>query len=336
MMTAQGKVICTTVGPYAKYGSELVASCIENGTDYCDLTGEVQWMKRMIDKHHEEAKAKGVRIVHTCGFDSVPSDMGVYFMQRELKKKYGDYAQQIKMRVKAMKGGMSGGTYASLSYVMEEAAQDKSIFKTLFDPYGLDPADSPRGHDKPDLRKVIYDKDAKSWIAPFIMAAINTKVVRRSHALKGHPYGTDFGYDEAMLTGDGVGGRLKGLATAAALGVLMGGKPGSILKKVTDKVLPDPGEGPNKKERENGFYNLRFLGKMADGTMHMAKVTGDRDPGYGSTSKMLSEAAICLALDKDKCPQVAGMLSPATALGDPYLERLQTNAGLTFDLLSDT
>jgi len=239
--------------------------------------------------------------------------MGVYFMQRELKKKYGDYAQQIKMRVKAMKGGMSGGTYASLSYVMEEAAQDKSIFKTLFDPYGLDPADSPRGHDKPDLRKVIYDKDAKSWIAPFIMAAINTKV-----------------------TGEGVGGRLKGLATAAALGVLMGGKPGSILKKVTDKVLPDPGEGPNKKERENGFYNLRFLGKMADGTMHLAKVTGDRDPGYGSTSKMLSEAAICLALDKDKCPKVAGMLSPATALGDPYLERLQTKAGLTFDLLSDT
>ncbi len=334
-MTEQASVICTTVGPYAKYGSELVASCIQSGTDYCDLTGEVQWMRKMIDQHHQSALDKGVRIVHTCGFDSVPSDMGVYFMQEELMDKHGEYAEHIKMRVKAMKGGMSGGTYASLSYVMEEAAEDNAIFKVLMDPYGLNPKEGPRGQDKPDLQKVIYEEDSKSWLAPFVMATINTKVVRRSHALSGHPYGTSFRYDEAMLMGDGVGGRMKGYATAGTLGLLMAGKPGSILKKITDKVLPDPGEGPSKSQRENGFYNLRFYGKMKDGTTHIAKVTGDRDPGYGSTSKMLAEAAICLAKDKSKCPDIAGVISPATALAGPYLKRLIDNAGLTFELDSD-
>ena len=332
-MTAQGAVICSTVGPYAKYGSELVASCIEQSADYCDLTGEVQWMRKMIDLHQEDAKNKGVRIVHTCGFDSVPSDMGVYFTQRELKKKYGGYAEHIKMRVKAMKGGMSGGTYASMTYVMEEAAKDKSIMTTLFDPYGLNPSDGIKGKDRPDLTKVIYDEVAKSWLAPFIMATINTKVVRRSHALDAYPYGQDFMYDEAMMTGDGIGGRVKAYSTAAALGVLMISKPGSIIKKITDRVLPDPGEGPNEHQRNTGFYNLRFYAKMRDGSMHEAKVTGDKDPGYGSTSKMLAEAAVCLAKDKEVCPKVAGLLTPAIALGDVYVDRLQSNAGLTFELM---
>ncbi len=330
-MVSKAKVICTTVGPYAKYGSILVASCVAHQTDYCDLTGEVQWMRRMIDKHHDAAKANGTRIVHTCGFDSVPSDMGVYFLQREIKKDKGAFAKYIKLRVKAMKGGMSGGTYASLSYVMEEAMKDKSIFKVLKDPYGLNPVDSQKGNDKPDIRSVIYDEESGSWIFPFIMAMINTKVVRRSHALSGTPYGVDFGYDEAMLSGDGMSGRLKGLVSTGVLGLLMGGKPGSILKKVTDKVLPDPGEGPSKKERENGFYNLKLIARMEDGSLLKGKVTGDRDPGYGSTSKMLGEAAVCLALDKDKCPNISGLLTPSTALGDPYIDRLVENAGLTFE-----
>jgi len=235
--------------------------------------------------------------------------------------------------VKAMKGGMSGGTYASLSYIMEEAEQDKSIFKTLLDPYGLNPKNGERGKDLPGLNKVIYDKDAKSWIAPFLMEVINSKVVRRSHALSGHPYGSDFMYDESMMTGPGISGRLKGLATAGVLGIMMAGKPGSLTKKITDRILPDPGEGPNKKQRESGFYNLRLYAKMADGTMRQAKVTGDRDPGYGSTSKMLGEAAVCLAKDKSICPNISGVLTPSTALADPYLERLVTKAGLTFELI---
>ena len=330
-MTSKAKVICTTVGPYAKFGSKLVRSCITHQTDYCDLTGEVQWMRKMIDQHHVEAKANGTRIVHTCGFDSVPSDMGVYFLQREINMDKGAYAEHIKMRVKAMKGGMSGGTYASLSYVMEEAAGDKSIYKTLFDPYGLNPNDGKRGDDKPDLSKVVFEKESKSWIAPFIMAAINTKVVRRSHALSGYPYGSSFKYDEAMMTGGGLAGRAKGLMTAGAMGIMMAGKPGSLLKKITDRVLPDPGEGPNEQERENGFYNLKLFAMMPDGSMVQGKVTGDKDPGYGSTSKMLGEAAVCLAKDRDQCPKVAGMLTPSTALGEAYLERLVDNAGLTFD-----
>ena len=332
-MVQRSKVVCTTVGPYAKHGSELVGACVQHQTDYCDLTGEVQWMRRMIDEHHEVAKTNGTRIVHTCGFDSVPSDMGVYFLQREIKKREGAYANYIKLRVKAMKGGMSGGTYASLSYVMEEAEKDKSICKTLLDPYGLNPTNSQKGLDGPDLRKVVYDSDAKSWIAPFIMAMINTKVVRRSHALMGLPYGSDFKYDEAMMTGDGISGRIKGIMIAGVLGIMMAGRPGSLLKKITERVLPDPGEGPNKNEREKGFFNLALIAKMTNGNIIRGKVTGDKDPGYGSTSKMLGEAAVCLAKDKNKCPQIAGVLTPSVALGDPFLDRLCDNAGLTFEFL---
>ncbi|MCF6238947.1 MAG: saccharopine dehydrogenase, partial [Candidatus Marinimicrobia bacterium] len=244
----------------------------------------------------------------------------------------GSYAGHVKMRVKAMKGGMSGGTYASLSYVMEEAEKDAQVFHPLLEPYVLNPKDSPKGQDEPDLDKVAYDTDAKSWIAPFIMSVINTKVVRRSNALAEFPYGLTFKYDEAMLTGDGISGRLKGLVTTGVLGALMAGKSGSLWKKLIGRILPNPGEGPNKKARDNGFYNLVFICKMNDGQTLKGRVTGDRDPGYGSTSKMLGEAAVCLALDKKKCPDITGVLTPATALGAPYLKRLEDNAGLTFKL----
>ena len=327
-MCKKASVICTSVGPYAKYGNKLVEACINNKTHYCDLAGEVQWMRRMIDKHQAAAVAAGAKIVHTCGFDSIPSDMGVYFMQREIMKQTGKYAKVINMRVKAMKGGMSGGTYASMSVMKEEMEKDNSIYKVLTNHYGLNPEGERSGPDKKDLAKVVYDEASKSWVCPFVMAGINTKVVRRSNALANYPYGKDFLYDEAMMTGDGFGGRVKGLTTAAALGVVMMAKPGSLLKKGVDAMLPEPGEGPNKKERENGFYNLLFIATLEDGTMVRGKVTGDKDPGYGSTSKMLAESAICLA--QDDLPDVAGMLTPAVAMGDALLERLIDNAGLTF------
>ena len=326
------KVVCTTVGPYAQYGSMLVEACVKHQTDYCDLTGEVQWMRKMIDQHHEAAQANGTRIVHTCGFDSIPSDMGVYFLQKEAKEKTGNYCQQIKLRVKAMKGGMSGGTYASLNNVLKEAQEDKSLYEVLINPYSLNPKGMQKGKDKRDLEKIKYDEDAKSWIAPFIMAGINTKVVRRSHALRGLPYGEDFQYDEAMLTGGGFSGRMKGGAMLAGIGLVMAPKPGSFLRKTVDRFLPKPGEGPSKKEREAGFYKMMLLGKFADGTSFTGSVTGDRDPGYGSTSKMLSECAVCLAKDKDKSPEVSGMLTPSSAFGDVLLERLENNAGLTFKI----
>ncbi len=330
-MTKRTKVICTTVGPYAKYGSKLVEACVANQTDYCDLSGEVQWMRRMIDQHHEAAKTKGTKIVHTCGFDSIPSDMGVYYVQRELKAKTGHPAKEIHMRVRAFKGGMSGGTIASLNNVLEEANKDKSIYQTLMNPYGLNPEGEQSGPDRPDLRSVVYDKAVKSWIYPFIMAGINTKVVRRSNALAGYPYGKDFLYSEAVMSGDGFTGRMKGMAAAASIGMMMMAKPGSILKKVVDRSLPKPGEGPNEHQRKTGFYNLKFVATLEDGSTATGKVTGDMDPGYGSTSKMLAESAICLA--KDDLPDVAGMLTPSVAMGDALLKRLEENAGLTFSML---
>ncbi|MEM6320083.1 MAG: saccharopine dehydrogenase NADP-binding domain-containing protein [Bacteroidota bacterium] len=331
-MTKRATVICTTVGPYAKYGSKLVQACVDNQTHYCDLAGEVQWMRKMIDQHYEAAKANGTKIVHTCGFDSIPSDMGVYFLQKEAKAQLGQYAQEINMRVKAMKGGMSGGTYASMSVMKEQAKEDKSVYKVLRDPYGLNPEGERNGPDGRDLMSVVYDEASKSWICPFVMAGINTRVVRRSNALANYPYSKDFQYDEAMITGKGLSGRLKGYTAAAAMGVVMAAKPGSLLKKGVDAVMAKPGEGPNKKERETGFYNLLFIGTMPDGAIVKAKVTGDRDPGYGSTSKMLAESAICLAIDE--LPAEGGVLTPAVAMGDALLKRLEDNAGLKFKLLS--
>ncbi|MEM6398196.1 MAG: saccharopine dehydrogenase NADP-binding domain-containing protein [Bacteroidota bacterium] len=327
-MASRTKVICTTVGPYAKYGSKLVAACVANSTHYCDLTGEVQWMRRMIDQHHDEAKKQGVKIVHTCGFDSIPSDMGVYFAQLEAKKHTGQFATQINMRVRAAKGGISGGTYASLGNVMEEAAQDREVYQTLVDPYGLNPRGEQEGPDRRDLRSVKYDKVSKSYIFPFIMAGINTKVVRRSHALAGYPYGKDFRYDEAMMGGKGFMGRMKSNVAALTLGTVMTAKPGSLRKKIVDRFLPDPGEGPSQSQRESGFYKLLFFLSFADGQKSKVTVTGDRDPGYGSTSKMLAESAICLA--KDELPDVSGVITPSIAMGETLLKRLQENAGLTF------
>ncbi|MFT5193495.1 MAG: short subunit dehydrogenase-like uncharacterized protein [Candidatus Promineifilaceae bacterium] len=327
-MTVRTKVILTTVGPYGKYGSKLVAACVKNQTHYCDLAGEVPWMRQMIDAHHEAAKANGTKIVHTCGFDSIPSDMGVFYTQKQAVEQTGHPAKTINMRVKAFKGEISGGTYASLGDAMEKASKDKSQFKTLIEPYSLNPEGEQSGPDKRDLQSVVYDEISRSWIYPFIMAGINTKVVRRSNALGGYPYGKEFGYDEAILSGDGMMGRVKGISAASVLGIVMLAKPGSLLKKAVDWYLPEPGEGPDKAKRAAGFYNMRFYATLHDGSVVVGKVTGDMDPGYGSTSKMMAECGVCLA--KDETPDVAGVLTPSIAMGEPLLKRLEENAGLTF------
>jgi len=332
-MVKRTKVICTTVGPYAKFGNELVTACVEHGVDYCDLAGETQWIRRMIDQHNEAAEKSGSRIVHCCGFDSIPSDIGTYFIQREAKSTHGEYCQQVKMRVKTMKGTFSGGTIASMNNVMVEASENPEIAKVLYNPYGLNPKGEESGPDKRDLQSVIYDADVKSWIMPFIMASINTRVVRRSHALTNYAYGEKFRYDEAMMSGDGFSGRLKGYAGLAALAALMLGKPGSLYKKVVGHFLPDPGEGPDREARDNGFYRFAVVGKLAGGKIIRAEITGDNDPGYGSTSKMLGESAVCLALDKSPTEFSSGVLTPSTAMGDALLDRLQASAGLTFSIV---
>ena len=327
-MTKKTKVICTTVGPYAKFGSNLVSSCVDNQTHYCDLAGEVQWIRKMIDAHHDKAKANKTKIVNSCGFDSIPSDLGVYFIQKKSIEISKQRAKHIKMRVAGVKGGISGGTYASLSNVSNEAFKDKDIFKVVINPYGLNPKGDLKGLDKNDLRKIIYDKASNGWIGPFVMAAINTKIVRRSNALSGYLYGKNFMYDEATLSGKGLKGRVKAYMSAIPLALLMSAKPGSFLKRIIDAFLPKPGQGPDKKNREQGFYNLRFYIELEDGSNAFAKVTGDMDPGYGSTAKMLGETAVCLA--KDSLPNSVGVLTPSIAMGDAILNRLQKNAGLTF------
>ena len=327
-MVKRTKVICTTVGPYAKYGSNLVEACIKSQIHYCDLAGEVQWMNKMINRHHEAAKVNGSKIVHACGFDSIPSDMGVYFIQKESKAKRGSIAQKIKMRVAAISGGISGGTYASLSRILEEAQKDKMVYKILTNPYALNPIDKQVGKDKLDLRSVIFDEASQSWIGPFIMASINTKVVRRSNVLSSYAYGESFRYDEATIFGKGFLGRVKGILSTISIGLIMSAKHGSLLKKGLDILFPIPGEGPTNKKMEKGFYNLRFYITLEDGSNAFAKVTGDMDPGYGSSSKMLAESAVCLA--KDKLSNTSGILTPSLAMGDSLLKRLEKNAGLTF------
>ena len=328
-MVNRTKVICTTVGPYAKYGSNLVEACVKSHIHYCDLAGEVQWMYKMINSYHDEAKINGSKIVHACGFDSIPSDMGVYFIQKEVKSRTGVVAQKIKMRVAAISGGISGGTYASLSRVLEDAQKDKMVYKVLTNPYALNPIDEQFGEDSSDLKNVIFDKASQSWIGPFIMASINTKIVRRSNFLSNYAYGKSFRYDESTIFGKGFFGRVKGVLSTIPIGLIMSAKHGSLLKKGLDVLFPIPGEGPTKKKMEKGFYNLRFYITLEDGSNAFAKVTGDMDPGYGSSSKMLAESAVCLA--KDKLSDTSGVLTPSLAMGDSLLKRLEKNAGLTFD-----
>jgi short subunit dehydrogenase-like uncharacterized protein len=331
-MTASTKVVITTVGPYAQYGSPLVAACVANGTHYCDLAGEAQWIRRMIDTHHDAAVASGARIVNCCGFDSVPMDIGVWFLQEEARQRRGSYCDAITMLVKATKGGPSGGTIASMLNIIKEARADRSVARVLVDPYALNPPGDREGPDGRDQQGVRYDDVAETWTAPFVMAGINTKVVRRSHALQGYPYGRDFRYREAVMMGKGASSWAKASTMTAALGGFVVASGFEFSRGLLEKhVLPKPGEGPSQSQRENGFYDLRQFGQLPDGSVIKSRIKGDRDPGYGSTSKMLAEAGVSLAVDD--LESAGGVLTPAAAMGGALLGRLQENAGLTFEIL---
>jgi short subunit dehydrogenase-like uncharacterized protein len=326
------RVVCTTVGPYARCGSKLVAACARAGTHACDLTGEVQWMRRMIDAHEREAAASGARIVHTCGFDSIPSDLGVFFLQREMRARHGAPSPHVKYRVRKFQGGFSGGTAASMLNLLEESARDPEVRRLVADPYALNPEGRRTGPDGPDQAAPAWDTDFAAWTAPFVMAAVNTRVVRRTNALTGYAYGRDFRYDEAMLMGPGPAGWARAAALSAGLGgVLLAGSIGP-LRRALGRMLPAPGEGPSAAEREAGFFDVLLFGEQPDGRGEglRARVTGDRDPGYGSTARMLGESAVCLA--RDELAVGGGFWTPASAMGEPLLERLQASAGLAFSL----
>ncbi|MEZ5246286.1 MAG: saccharopine dehydrogenase NADP-binding domain-containing protein [Acidimicrobiales bacterium] len=330
------RVVVSTVGPYALYGSELVAACAAAGTDYCDLTGEPQWMQKMIDAHYATAQASGARIVHTCGFDSIPSDLGVWFTQHAAIEEFGEPCTTIAMRVKAMRGGASGGTIASMMNVLEETAGDPALRKMLANPYALAPDGMRSGVDQPNVLVPKNDEASGEWIAPFVMAAINTRVVHRSHALLGRPWGDDFLYDEAMMMGAGPKGAAKAAGLAGGLGGFVGIAALRPARRLLNRfVLPKPGDGPSPEAQEKGFFDIRFFGTTASGRTIATKVTGDRDPGYGSTARMLGECAVTLLhLPRDGEAGVAGgFWTPSTALGDTLIEALQAHAGLTFDVL---
>ncbi|MDE1999950.1 MAG: saccharopine dehydrogenase NADP-binding domain-containing protein [Burkholderiales bacterium] len=329
----QTRVVISTVGPYALYGSPLVKVCAETGTDYCDLTGEVPWMAQMIAAHEATAKQTGARIVHTCGFDSVPSDLGVQFLQDAAYRQFNEPCTTIHMRIAKLRGGLSGGTVASMLNMMREMEKDPSVKRVLTNPFVLTP--EGRGVRQDDVKFVAYDSEAESWLAPFVMASINTRVVHRTNALIGARYGKEFRYDEAMMTGRGLAGQLRAVGMASGLaGFLVASSFRPTRNLLERHVVPKPGEGPSPQSQERGCYDLRFRGATAKGQKLVAKVTGDRDPGYGSTAKMLGEAGACLALDIPKEEFAGGFWTPAALMGERLRKRLIEHAGLTFDVIT--
>jgi short subunit dehydrogenase-like uncharacterized protein len=314
-MVAQTRSVITTVGPYQLYGADLLAACVASGTDYLDLCGEPVWMRQMIDAHEASAKSTGARILFSCGYDSLPFELGVFCAQEEAKKVFGAPAARVKGRVRAMTGTLSGGTAASMKAIFTAAANDPSLIALLRNPFVLTPGFE--GPKQPPGNRPVLDQDLDSWTAPFVMANINTRNVHRSNLLMGFPYGRDFVYDEMVLTGPGEQGEARARRVTAA----------NTSEKMTS-TGPKPGEGPSKEERENGSYDLLFVAIAADGRQARAAVKGDRDPGYGSTSKMISECAICLLRDTPDVP--AGIWTPGAAMGHPLIKRLVDHAGLTF------
>ena len=294
------RVVCSTVGPYARFGSPLVEACTAQGTHYCDITGEPQWIRKMIDAHEQKAQDSGARIVHCCGFDSIPSDLGVWFLQEQFKLRTGQPCDEIKLRVRKLKGAASGGTAASLVNLIVEAKADRNIARVLVDPYGLNPTETRRGPDDRDQSGPRFDPDVNAWTAPFVMAAINGKVVRRSNALMNFAYGEEFQYSEAVTTGRGLRGWLRAAIATGGLAGLVAGARFELSRKLLEKyVLPKPGSGPSESQRENGYFELILVGKTAGNptTTLRGRIRGKRDPGYGATCRMLGESALCLAQD---------------------------------------
>ena len=313
-LAARTKAIITTVGPYQLYGEPLLKACVEAGTDYVDLCGEPAWMKDMIDRYDAAAKKSGARIVLSCGFDSIPFDLGVYHLQKHAIENNGGAASRIRCRVRGMKGTFSGGTAASFMETMKRAKTQPEILDWLKDPFSLSPES---GADQPPIHKPMEEADLGSWATPFIMASINTKNVHRSNALLDYKYGRDFQYGEMVLTGPGEKGEqlAKGMASSNAFG----------------DNPPKPGEGPSKEERETGSYDVMFVADAPNGTRIITSVKGDKDPGYGSTSKMIAEAALTLVQDVQG---KGGVMTPAPAMADALIKRLEAHAGLTFAIES--
>lgn len=314
-LAARTAVVLTTVGPYQLYGEPLLAACVETGTGYVDLCGEPAWMRQMIDRYEARAKETGARIVFSCGFDSIPFDLGVWSVEQEAIRRFGRPAPRVKGRIRSMKGTFSGGTFASARATMAAAAREPGIAKLMIDPFALTPGF--HGPAQPNGMIPHHDAAIDAWVAPFVMAVINTKNVHRTNFLSGHGWGTDFTYDE-MMVAPGIGELGKAAAEALAKLNPMSGDKG-----------PAPGEGPSKEERESGHYEVAFIAEMPDGAHVTASVHGDKDPGYGSTSRMIAQAALCLAHDVGPG---GGIWTPGALMAEPLRRRLEAHAGLRFTI----
>jgi short subunit dehydrogenase-like uncharacterized protein len=318
----------STVGPYQLYGEPLIAACVKTGTDYVDLCGEPTWMAEMIAKYDGMAKRSGARIVFSCGFDSIPFDCGVYFLQQLAEARFGAPAPRVRGRVRKMRGTFSGGTMASMLATIDAQKRDPSLARKMQDPFLLA---GERGAKQPDGTQPVHDGDLNAWATPFVMAPINTKNVHRTNALLGHRYGRDFSYSEMQMTGSGESGRKRANAAASQMKTLM-----TLLAFAPTRwalktfALPKPGQGPSKEARETGHYDVLFVGDFPDGRQVRASVSGDKDPGYGSTSKMIAEAALCLAREVEREQTPGGVWTPAAAMGQALIDRLQARAGLSF------
>ena len=336
-LAARTKVVVSTVGPFALYGSELVAACADNGTHYCDLTAEPQWMRRMIDTHQDRARQTGARIVHACGHDSIPSDLGVQFLQEAAKTRFGTPCRRVATRVTRMRGGFSGGTAASFLNAMKLRETDPDFDRLSRDPYALCPEGERNGPDGPDRMmplEVTWDADMQAWTKPYFMGPMNAKVVRRTNAIMGYPYGRDFRYEETGLTRAGLGGWWSAMSstlfgrlflTAMAIPATRG-----FLQR---RVLPKSGEGPSKEVRESGSYEIVLVGETENGEILKARITGQGDPGIRSTTLMLTEAALCLAQEEDRMTVGGGFWTPAAAMGSLLRDRITAHEALAFEPL---
>lgn len=333
-LVARTRVIITTVGPYDRYGSELVAACVRAGTDYCDLTGEVQWMRKMIDAHDSRARETGARIVHTCGFDSIPSDLGTLMLQDYMRERHGGHCDRIRFHVTRMRGGFSGGTISSMMGTLDAVKADPALKRLLASAHALDPEPGRGTPEERDLATVKKSPDTGGWTGPFVMASVNTRVVRRSNALLGFPWGRDFFYSEVADFGPGPKGLALAAGTTAGLGGFMAATKVDAVRGLLEKhVLPAPGQGPSATVRERGLFEVRLFGeglspKSGQRVNVEGRVAAQGDPGYAATARMLSESALCLAFGA--IPKRGGVLTPASAMGMALVERLR-KAGMTFE-----
>jgi short subunit dehydrogenase-like uncharacterized protein len=330
-MCQQTRVVLSTVGPYALYGESLVEACVNNGNDYCDLTGEAYWIKKMLDKYQLRAQKTGARIINCCGFDSIPSDLGVYFLHQVSQQQFGTTFSDVKLRVKAMKGGVSGGTVASGIEMAKAVKRDPSLRRKMGNPYLLcQPQISTIK--QPRILKPVFDKDFNAWSAPFIMETINSRIVLRSNNLQKSSH-DDFTYGEAVLTGKGRKGFFRAWGVTLGLGGFALAAKNKFLRFLIQTfVLPKPGQGPSSEQQANGFFDLRIMGKNNQQSV-VVKVTGDRDPGYGCTAKMLTQAGLCMAFDISKSELPGGFWTPATAMHNKLIKRLVASAGMTFEIV---